>query len=593
MAILTFRSETNGGDNSLSVNNVNAGLPTGTASGDLQVIWVSCAVLSPGSPPAMNTPAGWVKQGASGSIAFGGGTINGQLTLFTKIADGSDGTVNLATSGGTNAALAFIRKSYQNPDTVTPFAQVSFIGATGGPDTSPVVTGITTGANAALIDVVLTQGAAQSATPPGSMTERADNTTYAISCADEIIPTAGATGTRTFTLPASTDYLWGIAEFRSANVVLAGTGGSLTLTGGEGGLFASGISGVFFDGEFFQGGFFGTPATGGFTLDGTGGTLTLTGGTATLRKDRRLTGTGAALTIAGGTAQARKDFRLTATGGALALTGGTAQLRFDHIVVGAGGALTLAGGTATLTASGAGSKTLTGDPTALTLTGGVAALKIARILVGAGGALTLSGGTAALKVARILVGSGGALTVAGGTAQLRIARILVGAGGALTLTGGDASLSAGGNVSLDGTGAALTLLGGEATLEKSGGAVASGPTPAGGVSKGGKRKRKVVIGDRVYEVDSLRDVEFLLKRVVREEAEPVTKAAKARIKVVDRVTAKAEPEAFVALPVASVEVDWSALWRQLAAQDTAYADALARVLAKQEEDDIETILLML
>lgn len=216
MANLTYRSQTNGGDNTLSVNNINATLPTGTVAGDMQSIWVSCAVLSPGSPPAMNTPAGWVKQGASGSISFGGGAINGQLTLFTKIADGSDGTVNLATSGGTNAALAFIRKSYQNPDAANLCAQVSFIGATGGPDTSPVVTGLTTGANNAMIDIVLTQGVAQSATPPGSMTERADNTTYAISCADEIIATAGATGTRTFTLPSSSDYLWGIAEFRSA-----------------------------------------------------------------------------------------------------------------------------------------------------------------------------------------------------------------------------------------------------------------------------------------------------------------------------------------------------------------------------------------
>lgn len=591
MAILTFRSATDAGSNTGTVNNLNVTLPTGTASGDLQTIWVGVGVASPGTPPNVGTPSGWTLAGTSGTIGLIGGTFNVIFKLFYKIADGSDGTVNLANDGGTNSTFSVLRKSYQNPDLVTPFGQVSF--GSGGPDTSPVVTGVTTGANAALIDIVIQQGAAAACTPPGSMTERIDNATFGYACADEIIGAAGATGTRTFTLPGSADYAWGIAEFRSANVVLAGTGGSLTLTGGEGGLFASGISGVYFGGEFFAGGFFGTPATGGFTLDGTGGALVLTGGAATLRKDRRLTGTGAALTIAGGTAQARKDFRLTATGGALAITGGTAQLRFDHIVVGAGGALTLAGGTATLTASGAGSKTLTGDPTALTLTGGVAALKIARILVGAGGALTLSGGTAALRVARILVGTGGALTVAGGTAQLRIARILVGAGGALTLTGGDASLSAGGNISLDGTGAALTLLGGEATLEKSGGAVASGPTPAGGVSKGGKRKRKVVIGDRVYEVDSLRDVEFLLKRVVREEAEPVTKAAKARIKVVDRVTAKAEPEAFVALPVASVEVDWSALWRQLAAQDTAYADALARVLAKQEEDDIETILLML
>lgn len=121
--------------------------------------------------------------------------------------------------------------------------------------------------------------------------------------------------------------------------------------------------------------------------------------------------------------------------------------------------------------------------------------------------------------------------------------------------------------------------------------VAAGPTPAGGGTA--KRKRKVIIGEKVYEVESLRDVEFLLKRVVRDEVEPVesiAKSAKARIRVVDRMAAKLDKVEPVALPMA--EVDWSSLWVQLAMQERAYAEILERVIARQEEDDIETLLLL-
>lgn len=214
MPNLSFVGATAGGDNTRTVNNVNAALPAGTQSGHLQSIWVSCGVLSPATPPAINTPSGWTSQGSSGTILLAG-VLNVVGTLFTKIAGGTEGTENLATSGGTNAAIVFVRKSYRYPDQTTPFAQLSWIGGTGGSDTSPIVTGITTGANNAMIDIYVTQGAAQSITPPATMIERADNSTVAVSSADEIIPTAGATGSRTFTLPAATTYMWGIAEFRS------------------------------------------------------------------------------------------------------------------------------------------------------------------------------------------------------------------------------------------------------------------------------------------------------------------------------------------------------------------------------------------
>lgn len=108
-----------------------------------------------------------------------------------------------------------------------------------------------------------------------------------------------------------------------------------------------------------------------------------------------------------------------------------------------------------------------------------------------------------------------------------------------------------------------------------------------------RKKRKVLIGDRLYEVDSLKDIELLLKRIVRTDPEPVVEAAKARVRVVDRVRAKVDPERPVSFPIPSVELDWSGLWNQLAIQDMAYARELERVLQKQEEDDLESILLLM
>lgn len=219
MSNLAFRSASDAGSNTGTVNNVDVALPTGTASGDLQTIWVGVGVAAPGTPPNVGTPSGWTlpSGGTSGTISLLGGTFNVIFKLFYKIAGGSEGTVNLANDGGSNSTFSVLRKSYQNPDGTTPFGQVSWSPSAGGPGTSVVVPSITTGEPNALIDILIQQGAAANCTPPGSMTERIDNATYGYSCADEIIPAAGATGTRTFTIPGSADYLYGIAEFRSAN----------------------------------------------------------------------------------------------------------------------------------------------------------------------------------------------------------------------------------------------------------------------------------------------------------------------------------------------------------------------------------------
>ena len=100
-----------------------------------------------------------------------------------------------------------------------------------------------------------------------------------------------------------------------------------------------------------------------------------------------------------------------------------------------------------------------------------------------------------------------------------------------------------------------------------------------------------MIGDRLYEVDSLKDVEFLLKRVVR--THEVAKPAAPRKVVKGKVSAKAEAPPAVTVQVPYVTPDWSGLYKQLEEQDAAYARALVRALERAEEDDIETLLLWL
>ena len=530
-----------------------------TPAGNLVVAVV--AQIFGGNPPrSITNVRDNVDSGVDYTLAHSQVVANHRIDVYYKIASGAGTRTVTVTFSGGSADSAIAINEYDSAHTT--------LGPTNGADGTSTTTnpGAASPTGTALYISVITDEGGPTITPDGAFTQRQEietSSTCPINVHDVI---SSGSLNPTGTLGSSTGWGAVIVTFESAAVSpsLDGTGAQLTLAGGEGSLSRSLISGDFFGGKFFGGGFF-TAAAGGVTLAGTGGALTLTGGTATLRKDRILVGTGGAIALTGGTATLRKDFRLTATGGTLTLAGGTATLRADRILVGAGGALTLTGGDATPTVGG--NKTLAGT----------------------GGTLTLAGGSASLAAARILVGSGGAIALTGGSATLRADRILLGAGVALALTGGDATMQAGGNVSLDGTGGSLALTGGEATFSTSGGSVASGPTPAGGIISG-KRRKRVVIGDDVYDVDSLRDVEFLLKRVVRTEAPP--KPKKRRTKVVDRVDAKVTPEAVVEASVPSIAVNWAPLWRPLAAQDQEYANALVKALERQEEDDIETLLLM-
>jgi hypothetical protein len=227
MSDLSFRAQTSGGDNSLTVSTVNAGAPT-TVVGDLQVIWVGTGVASPGTPPTISTPSGWTLSGSSGTLAIASGAFNVKLHCFTKLALDADGTVTL--NAGTNAAITWIRLSYPNPKASGYFQQVVFGTIASG--TSLVVPQITTANARSLLSIGISLGAAQTVTPPGGTSERADNATFGISAHDEIKATAGATGTRTFTTSPATDAAYGFAEFISNIPTTTLVEGSLTSTVG-------------------------------------------------------------------------------------------------------------------------------------------------------------------------------------------------------------------------------------------------------------------------------------------------------------------------------------------------------------------------
>ena len=215
MPLLTFRAATSAGSNTFAANNLPTTAPT-TVAGDLEVMWATVAALAPATPAAFTTPAGWNLGGSSSVFGLVGGALNIREYLYWRIAPGTGSAATLQTSPSTNSAMGCVRLSYANPDASSPFVQVSF-GALAS-STSIVIPSLTTTTDRALTNIFISQGAAQSITPPGTMTERLDNATYGASSADEQRATAGATGTRTFTAPAAADSVWGYAEFRSASV---------------------------------------------------------------------------------------------------------------------------------------------------------------------------------------------------------------------------------------------------------------------------------------------------------------------------------------------------------------------------------------
>lgn len=219
--IAAYKDSLSGGDNSFAASTISATAPT-VAVGDIEVIWCAAGALAPTVAPTFSTPAGWNSGGNGGSVAAVGGVVNTRLHLFWRISPDTGSAATL--DAGTNCALIWMRESYTDPSGGSSLAQVSF-GSDAGGDTSVVVSSLTATADS-LLSIGITQGAAQAITPPGGTNERIDNATFGISAFDEIAA-GGATGTRTFTLPANADAAWGFAEFDPA---AAGNNQSLAIT---------------------------------------------------------------------------------------------------------------------------------------------------------------------------------------------------------------------------------------------------------------------------------------------------------------------------------------------------------------------------
>lgn len=223
----TYVDSTIGGDNSLTVNSVSATAPT-MSSGDLDLIFVSAGILSGGgAAPGVQLPSGFTAGPSGVSTAVVGGAVNTRVQTFWKIATGSGSSATLATVGAVNAAIVYTRFSYSGPDATTPIRQGLF--GAGASSTSQVLSSME-GHDDSVMLTFLSLGAAETATPPGSMTEREDSGTFGVSSADETLTADGATGTRTFTLGSATDSVWGFIEIQGASAGGGGATGTLAVT---------------------------------------------------------------------------------------------------------------------------------------------------------------------------------------------------------------------------------------------------------------------------------------------------------------------------------------------------------------------------
>ncbi len=226
MADLSYVASTNGTDSTLTVATIDAGVPAGTVSGHGQVIWYSSAVITGGGAPSHTTPSGWTLAGTTTYTGLSG--LDGRLSCYLRIAGGSEATVTL-TSGG-NSAQQFIRQSFANPDPAT-FLDAVPVWSTSASGTSHAIPSITTTVPRAMLSAFL---AATSAgitwTPPGGMTERVEANSS--TAADEIVASAGATGTRTFTSSVSTAVAYGMVALRSEPLTISAQPADQTVNNG-------------------------------------------------------------------------------------------------------------------------------------------------------------------------------------------------------------------------------------------------------------------------------------------------------------------------------------------------------------------------
>lgn len=209
MADLSFVGVTSGTDSTLTVSSVNVAAPGSTASGDLDLMLVSAAVITGGAgPPTLSMGAGW-EQVATFTYT-GQGSLDGRQSVFRR--NGS--TVQTETiTASANSAFSWDRMVYsgQHPSTPITVTPVLGINAAG---TSQVIPSITTDNPRALAIYQLGGLSATTTWTPGSgVTERSDHNA---ACTGDILQaTAGAVGTKTFTAAVSNITLYAVVAANS------------------------------------------------------------------------------------------------------------------------------------------------------------------------------------------------------------------------------------------------------------------------------------------------------------------------------------------------------------------------------------------
>lgn len=174
--------------------------PNGTRTGDVLV--TSIVVSSPGAnkaPPTVTAPAGWTLVATSANANVRAAVFVYPNTVATPWSNTFTFSVAAKAVGGMT--------SYINVDTSNPI-DVSAVGSnTSG--TSHVAPSVVTSGVNRLLTSVTGLAVTSSVTPPVTMTERIDAATptgtksATIETADQIVFTAGATGTRTSTSPTA------------------------------------------------------------------------------------------------------------------------------------------------------------------------------------------------------------------------------------------------------------------------------------------------------------------------------------------------------------------------------------------------------
>ncbi len=179
--------------------------PAGVQAGDVMIAHVVLHTHS-FNPNPLPAPSGWTLVRVD--------TDNAHVTagVFRRVAGASEpATWTFTTASGdtTQQAVGAV-VGYRGVDTANPVDVHDGTGSAGGSDTLVAPSVTTTRPGARLLSLVGAYGNDHGpATPPGSMTERYERTEQAAGgvvevlgeLADEVLPTAGATGTRSTTVP--------------------------------------------------------------------------------------------------------------------------------------------------------------------------------------------------------------------------------------------------------------------------------------------------------------------------------------------------------------------------------------------------------